>query len=202
MPRWNASFAAVPLAVLSLAPGLFAPSVAGQEATPCPSTSPEENVALVSRFYEEGWGRGDTDILDDILADDYVLHISGLSRVTEPGADAANRGPEAMSQTIERFRTGFPDLQVTVDDVVAEGDTVALRMTWTGTQDGTFPAFGSPETGRRMDQETWGFARVECGEIAEVWALPDNLTMLRQLGVITDDELVDVDIPTVATPTP
>jgi len=201
MPRWKAAVVAVPLAVCSFVSGYFVPGVAGQEDTPCPSTSSEENVALVRRLYEEGWGQGDIDALDDILGDDYVLHISGLSRVTLPGADATNRGPAAMGETIERFRTGFPDLQVTVDDIVAEGDTVAARTTWSGTQQNSLPAFDAPETGRHMDQETWGFARIECGRIVELWALPDNLTMLRQLGIITDDELTDAGIPTVATPT-
>ena len=53
-----------------------------------------------------------------------------------------------------------------------------------------------------MEQELWAFARVVCGKLAEVWVLPDNLTMLRELGIITDEELRDAGTPTVATPVP
>lgn len=200
MSRPNATVVAVLLALLCLAPGFFATSVAGQEATPCPSTSLEENEALVRRLYEEAWGHGDLAVLNEILADDFILHIPSLLRATEPGADASTPGPAAMGETIERFRSGFPDLQVTVEDLVAEGDTVAARTIWTGAQQASLGAFGAPAAGRRMEQETWGFARVACGKIAEVRALPDNLTMLRQLGIITDDELTDVGTPSLASP--
>jgi predicted ester cyclase len=86
--------------------------------------------------------------------------------------------------------------------MIAEGDTVATRMTWSGTQQVHLGAFDAPSTGRRMEQDNWAFARVVCGKIAEVWVLPDNLTMLRELGIITDEELRDAGTPTVATPTP
>jgi len=59
-----------------------------------------------------------------------------------------------------------------------------------------------PNTGRPMSREVWVFARAECGKVAEVWILVDNLTMLRQLGIITDEELRSVGTPTVATPVP
>ena len=91
---------------------------------------------------------------------------------------------------------------MTVEALVAEGDTVAVRMTWSGTQRDPLGAFDAPVTGRQMEQENWAFARVACGKIAEVWVLPDNLTMLRELGIITDDELRDAGTPTVATPAP
>jgi hypothetical protein len=59
-----------------------------------------------------------------------------------------------------------------------------------------------PNTGRPIAREAVAFARVACGRIAELWALPDNLTLLRQLGAVTDDELRTVGTPTVATPAP
>ena len=107
-----------------------------------------------------------------------------------------------MGETITKFRTDFPDLQVTVEALIAEGDMVSVRMTWSGTQRDPLGAYGAPATGRPMEQEHWAFARVVCGKIGEVWVLPDNLTMLRQLGIISDEELRDAGTPTVATPAP
>ena len=85
---------------------------------------------------------------------------------------------------------------------MAEGDRVAARMTWSGTQADPLEAWNAPNTGRHMDVEAWTFIRVACGKIAQEWVLPDNVTLLRQLGIITDDELADAGTPTVATPVP
>ena len=64
------------------------------------------------------------------------------------------------------------------------------------------PEWGAPATGRHMTRESIVIWRVECGQIVENWIVQDNLTMLRQLGIITDDELATVGTPTVATPEP
>jgi len=82
------------------------------------------------------------------------------------------------------------------------GDTVITKQVWTGTQEGAFPEWGAPATGRRMSRESIVIWRVECGQIMENWIVQDNLTMLRQLGIITDEELATVGTPTVATPAP
>ena len=111
--------------------GLSAAQEGSPAATPasCAATTEEENKALARRFYEEAWGRGDIAVLDEVLADEYVLNISRLARATRPATDPTTRGRAAMGETIRRFRTDFPDLQVTVEALVAEGDTVAVRMT-------------------------------------------------------------------------
>jgi hypothetical protein len=76
------------------------------------------------------------------------------------------------------------------------------RTTWTGTQADDLELWGASDTGRRMERAGIGFVRVTCGQIAEAWFVQDNLTMLRQLGIITDDELATAGTPTVATPAP
>ena len=76
------------------------------------------------------------------------------------------------------------------------------EFVWTGTQDGPLTQWGAPETGLPMARESLVVWRVVCGELAENWIVQDNLTMLGQLGVITDDELATVGTPTVATPVP
>jgi predicted ester cyclase len=77
-----------------------------------------------------------------------------------------------------------------------------MRTTFAGTQADPIENLGAPNTGRPMAREVWVFARVACGQVAEVWVLVDNLTMLRQLGIISDEELRDAGTPTVATPAP
>ena len=209
MPRRIVSVVAVALGFLLagsvLLPGSPAPARAFQASpaasTPCPSTTAEENEALVRRLYDEGWNQGHVEVLDEVLADGYAHHVVNTSvylpvgQVTEPGQDD-------LAQSMLEFRTDFPDLHFTIQDVVATADDVALRMVVTGTQADKLDAWGAPMTGRSMERPTWAFYHVTCGKIDEGWALPDNLTMLRQLGIITDDELIDADTPTVATPVP
>jgi len=93
--------------------------------TPCPATSPEENKALVLRLYEEAYGLGRVEVLDELLADDSVVLVPGVAGFL-PTAQTA--------ESIHAFRADFPNLRVTVEDVVAEGDRVAVRMTNAGTQ--------------------------------------------------------------------
>jgi hypothetical protein len=75
-----------------------------------------------------------------------------------------------------------------------------MRATFSGTQADPLNTWQAPNTGRHMQRENWAFARVACGKLVEMWVLPDNLTLLRQLGIIGDEELRDVGNPTVATP--
>ena len=103
---------------------------------------------------------------------------------------------------VEAYLAIFPDVRITFEDLYSAGDTVISSQVWTGTQEGPFPQWGAPATGRRMSRESIVIWRVECGLIAENWIVQDNLTVLRQLGIITDEELATVGTPTVATPTP
>ena len=107
-----------------------------------------------------------------------------------------------MAETIRELHTDFPDLRVTIEELVADGDRVAVRVTQAGTQADPLEAWNSPNTGRRMERAVWAFSHVACGRIAEEWVFFDNLTMLRHLGIITDEELADAGTPTVATPVP
>jgi steroid delta-isomerase-like uncharacterized protein len=189
--------------------GLVGPGIVGRSAaqeaspaaTPCAATTAEENEGLVRRLFEEGWGQGDMAVLEEVLAADYVHHfphLAGLaSDVNVPVPHRAD-----LAAAIQEWRTAFPDLQITIEDLIADGDTVAMRAILTGTQAAPLPAWGAPNTGRRMEREQQGFFRIACGRIAEDWVLPDNLTLVRQLGIITGEELRDAGTPTVATQVP
>lgn len=209
MLRRFASVVAVTVGLLMtcgvLLPGGPVPAAAFQASptagTPCPSTTPEENEALVRRLYDEGWNEGHVEVLDEVLSDDYAHHVVNTS-VYLPVGQVSEPGQDDLAKSMLEFRTDYPDLHFTIQEVVSTPDDVALRMVVTGTQADTLDAWGAPMTGRMMERPTWAFYHVTCGKISEGWALPDNLTMLRQLGIITDDELTDFGTPTVATPVP
>ena len=134
------------------------------------------------------------------MSDAFVVHLPPAA--TSSAAGPPPPGRAAAAAAVQQLRADFPDLRITIEDVVAAGDEVAMRTTWSGTQADDFEAWGAPNTGRPMTREAYVFARVACGKLAELWVLPDNLTMLRQLGIVSDAELATVDTPTVATPAP
>jgi steroid delta-isomerase-like uncharacterized protein len=135
--------------------------------------STEENKALVRRFYEEVWDRGNTDFAFEVFADDYVRHDF---RSTE-----ALPGPTGQKKIADDFRAAFPDLRVTVGLVVGDGEFVVGRWTATGTHAG---AWGALEpTGRRVTFSAANIFRFENGKVAEIWNHRDDLGLQEQLGV-------------------
>jgi steroid delta-isomerase-like uncharacterized protein len=171
-------------------------SSAASPAADCPATTPEENEALVRDYYEDAYNAHDPEAVADLLADDFVRH-----NVAYPQPDQAPGTADDVAR-IEEYLAIFPDLQIAIEDLYSTGDTVISTQVWTGNQEGPFPQWGAPATGRPMSRESIVIWRVECGQIMENWIVQDNLTMLRQLGIITDEELATAGTPTVATPAP
>jgi steroid delta-isomerase-like uncharacterized protein len=136
----------------------------------------EENKALVRRQEEELFSRGNLDAADEIYAPDYVGH--------DPSNPEDVRGLEAAKQAAADYREAFPDLRVTVEDLIAEGDRVAARLRFRGTHLGELD--GIAPTGRRVDCTGIVISRIEEGKIAEDWANFDDLDMMQQLRVITE----------------
>jgi len=134
--------------------------------------SADELKAIARREFEEVYSRGNLDLVDEIVAADYVCYDAALP---EPV-----RGREGLKQAVSGFREAFPDLTFTVDDQVAEGDTVVTRWTATGTHRGTL--FGRKGTGRRVTMTGIDVERFAGGQIVEVWASWDLHGLLRQLG--------------------
>jgi steroid delta-isomerase-like uncharacterized protein len=133
----------------------------------------EEIKALVRRQEEELFGSGNLDVADEIYASDYVGH--------DPSNPQDVRGLEAAKRAAADYRRAFPDLRVTVEDLIAEGDRVAARLRFRGTHLGELD--GIATTGRRVDCTGIVISRIEGGRIAEDWANFDDLGMMRQLGV-------------------
>ena len=136
--------------------------------------STEENKAQYRRTFEEMFNQGNLAIVDDLVAPDFLNH--------EVPPAMNNRGAESTRQVVTMLRTAFPDLHFTVEDVVAEGDTVAGRVTMSGTHLGPFQ--GIPPTGRSFQQAHMHFVRFRDGKAIEHRAVRDDLGMMRQLGVI------------------
>jgi predicted ester cyclase len=133
----------------------------------------EENKALVRRE-EELFSGGNLDVADEIYAPDYVGHA--------PSNPEDVRGLEAAKQAASDYRQAFPDLRVTVEDLIAEGDRVAARLRFRGTHLGELN--GIAPTGRRVDCTGIVISRIEEGKIAEDWANLES-TWAHRLMVLT-----------------
>ena len=131
----------------------------------------DENKALVRRFIEQVFEAGDMAAVDELVSDDFVPH-------TYPGT----RDREGLKQAMERVSQGIADARFTIDDVIAEGDRVAVRLTSGATQVGEF--MGMPPSGKRYEIEEIHVFRVRDGRITEHWHQFDQLGMMRQLGAM------------------
>ena len=137
----------------------------------------EENKAVVRREVEELYNyTGNLDAVEEIFSPDYVSH--------EPTSGEV-RGIEGARQFAATVREAFPDLENTIEDMVAEGDMVVMRFRGSGTYEGETEAFGSP-TGKRMEITGITIKRLSDGKIVEAWTNFDALGMMQQLGMISE----------------
>lgn len=135
--------------------------------------SPEENKAIVRRSVDEFWNTGNLAAIDELYAPSYVGHDpSGLHAGDLDG----------FKQSARAIFTGVPDLQVTIDDMVAEGDRVVKRWTARGTHKGEY--MGIPATGNQITVTGIDVYRIAGDKIEECWSNSDALGMMQQLGVI------------------
>ena len=131
-----------------------------------------ENKALARRSFE-AFNQRDLAAADEIYAPSYVLH----NPIAPPDLP---RGPDGVRQQHAGYLAAFPDAQITVEDLIAEGDRVAVRVTVRGTHQGTF--IGVAPTGRRVTLEAITIYRVDAGKIVEDWTIADIPGLLQQLG--------------------
>jgi steroid delta-isomerase-like uncharacterized protein len=134
--------------------------------------SAEENKTLARRAWEMVFNQRNLDALDVFYAADAVWH--------QPDQDL--QGLEEVKQWLARPFEAFPDLNVTVDDVIAEGDKVVIRYTSRGTHQGETGGLGPP-TGRQIELEGIAIQRFEGSKIVEFWDRFDSMSLLHQLGL-------------------
>ena len=141
--------------------------------------SAEESKAIVRRLWGV-WEEGNIDLVDELLAPDYINHT--------PATPDQPTGPEGVKGVVTMFRSAMPDLRVVIEDMIAEGDKVAVRYTLEGTHEGEL--FGVPPTGQRLSIKSISVERVSDGKVREHWRITDSLDMMQQLGVIPAPEHV------------
>jgi steroid delta-isomerase-like uncharacterized protein len=135
--------------------------------------STEDNKAHVRQYLEEAWNKGNVGIIDELMTSDYARYMSGPTQ-------SLNR--DGQKQRITTFRKAFPDLHLTIDDLIAEGDQVVFRITLRGTHQGAF--MGISPTGKPVTVTAIDIARFVNGKIVEHWGQMDALGLMQQLGVI------------------
>ena len=143
------------------------------------SVSAEENKAVVRREMEEVFNHtGNLDAADEIYAPDYVSHEPTTGEI---------RGVEAAKQYAARYRQAFPDVELTIEDQIAEGDKVVTRFRARGTHQGETEAFGPP-TGNRVEVTGIVIERFADGKIVEDWTNFDALGLIQQLGLVSEQQ--------------
>jgi steroid delta-isomerase-like uncharacterized protein len=143
--------------------------------------TPDEHKAIIRRYVDTVFNQKQLDRADETVASDFVDHAA------LPGQAAGLAG---AVQKWTMFHAAVPDLRITIEDMVAEGEKVAVRRSYRGTHQG--PLFGVPATGRPIEIGGLSIFRIVDGKIAEHWELLDRLALLQQLGAV----------PTLAPPAP
>jgi steroid delta-isomerase-like uncharacterized protein len=137
--------------------------------------SAKENKALARRLYER-WNKDKATalaVIDELCATDIVVHGGGGDEI---------HGIKDFKKSMGELFDAFPDLHITIDDMITEGDKVVVRYTWTGTHKGAFT--GIPPTNKKFRIWEIDIIRVAGGKFVESWARMDTLGMMQQLGVI------------------
>jgi steroid delta-isomerase-like uncharacterized protein len=132
----------------------------------------EQNKAVVDRFIREVFVEGRPEAVDELVADDFVPHTWGQMA----------EGRDGLKQAMERVARGLADAHMTVEDVIAEGDRVAVRLTSQARQVGEL--MGMPPSGREYRIEEIHIFRLRDGQIVEHWHQADFLGMMKQLGAM------------------
>ncbi|MGZ3623695.1 MAG: ester cyclase [Ktedonobacteraceae bacterium] len=145
--------------------------------------STEDNKAKARRAYEEALNQGKVAVLDELLAPNFLYHNPIRPDV---------RTLEDYKRFITEFHSAFPDLHVTIDDMIAEDDRVVVRFTWHGTNTGdiVIPTMRLPATGKHVTFTAIEIGRFVEGKAVELWQEGDNLGLFQQLGLIPMPEPV------------
>ena len=134
--------------------------------------SAENNKELVRKIFHEGINKQQHAAIESIIDPGYINH----------GIPGDARGAEGFSQIVRQFTDSFPDLTITLEEVIGDGDTVATRGTWTGTHKGDF--MGMPSTGKQVKVSFMDFWKFRNGKAVENWVQMDIAGLMQQLGAM------------------
>jgi steroid delta-isomerase-like uncharacterized protein len=135
--------------------------------------SAEDNKAVVRRLIEEVYNEGNMNVVDELVAPDIFDHAA---------VPEHQHGIDGFKHVMQWVCTFSSDVHYDIDDIIAEGDKVAVRMTQSGTHTGSVK--GNPATGKRFSVDYVHWFRLADGKVAEMWAVRDDLSRLEQLGLI------------------
>jgi steroid delta-isomerase-like uncharacterized protein len=137
--------------------------------------SSDDNKALVRRLFEEGVNQRHYEVVDELVAPDFVLHSALIGEV---------RGRAAYKQSVVALLEPAPDLRATIEDLIAgERETIIARLTYRGTDTGGFVR-GHPATGKGFEFTAIYIWRLAEGQVTELWQEADRVRLLQQLGII------------------
>lgn len=136
----------------------------------------EQSKALIRDMIEKCEATGNVALVERYFTADFVDHRP------MPGAPPTRDGIKGLFAAL---KTAFPDLEISIDDQVADGESVATRKTFRGTH--RAPFLGIPPTGKRIEFEVIDILRVRNGQITDHWFVGDRLSLLQQLGVLPPD---------------
>ena len=138
--------------------------------------STEDTKAVIRQYFDQFLNQADPAAAERLLAPDFVCHV--------PGANDLDR--EGYTHSIRSGRAAMPDLSYTPQEIIAEGDRVAVRYTMSGTQTGSWQ--GVPPSGKKVNVLAICTYRVAGGQIREKWLLADSLGLLRQIGALPQSQ--------------
>jgi steroid delta-isomerase-like uncharacterized protein len=155
----------------------FAPTIFLLAACSCvsnPIAEEDKNKQIIQTYFNEVWNKGNVDVLDELLSTDYINHT--------PSTPNPPQGAIGLKPIVLAIRKGFPDLHYEIKEIITTKDRVVARVLMTGTQ--TDSLFGIPPTGKRIKVNQINIEKIENGKIVEHWRVTDELTMMKQLGVV------------------
>ena len=136
----------------------------------------EQNKTVVRRLFEELWNKGTLPVADELIAPTYTHHDTATPDV--------GRGPESEKKRVTMYRNAFADFRLTIEDIIAEGETVMARWTCRGAHKGELN--GIAPTGKQISISGVTIARIASGKIVEGWVNWDALSLMQQLGVVPE----------------
>ena len=135
----------------------------------------EENEALVRRYFEEIWNKGNLELIDELFTTNFVRH-------GPVGTEGEVRGLEGFKALVSSYRAGLPDLRIPIEDQIAAGDRVVTRWTAYGTHQGEL--LGNAPTGNQATVTGILVDRISGGKIEEEWVDYDTLHLMQQIGAL------------------
>lgn len=136
--------------------------------------SSEKIKELSVRLFEEVWNQGNLDVIDEIISENYVVHIGNIDV----------KGITNYKNYISSYRIAFPDIYFNIDDIIVHDDKVVERYSATGTHNGNL--LGIPPTYKKAKISGIDIVRIKNGKMVERWGQADLLGLIKQLGIIPE----------------